>query len=39
MKSLKTRRVQLGHGKRVISKKGKLDKKYNITVPVYDHLS
>ena len=37
MKSLNTRWVQLGHGKRVISKKGKLDKKYNITVPVYDN--
>ena len=37
MRSLNTRRVQLGHGKRVISKKGKLDKTYNITVPVYDN--
>ncbi len=39
MKNLNTRRIQLGQGKRVISKKGKLDKIYNITVPVYDNYS
>ena len=39
MKSLNTCRIQLGYGKRVISKKGKLDKTYNITVPVYDNYS
>ena len=39
MKNLNNRRIQLGHGKRVISKKGKLDKAYNITVPVYENYS
>ena len=39
MRALNTRQIQLGQGKRVISKKGKLDKVYNITVPVYDHYS
>ncbi|MDE0151335.1 MAG: type IV toxin-antitoxin system AbiEi family antitoxin domain-containing protein [Bdellovibrionales bacterium] len=39
MKSLNTRRIQLGQGKRVIIKEGKLDKTYNITVPVYDNYS
>ena len=39
MKHLNTRRIQLGRGKRVISENGKLDKTYNITVPVYDNYS
>ena len=39
MKNLNTRRIQLGHGKRVISHKGKLNKVYNITVPIYDNDS
>ena len=37
MKHLHIRRIQLGRGKRVVSKNGKLDKTYNITVPVYDN--
>ena len=37
IKHLHTRRIQLGKGKRVISKNGKLDKTYNITVPIYDN--
>ena len=39
MKHLNIRRIQLGRGKRVISENGKLDKTYNITVPVYDNCS
>ena len=39
MKHLNTRRIQLGWGKRVISENGKLNKTYNITVPVYDNYS
>ena len=37
MKHLNIRRIKLGRGKRVITKNGKLDKTYNITVPVYDN--
>ena len=37
MKHLNIRRIQLGQGKRVVSKNGKLDKTYNITVPVHDN--
>ena len=37
IKYLHIRRIQLGLGKRVVSKNGKLDKTYNITVPVYDN--
>ena len=36
-KHLNIRRIHLGQGKRVVSKNGKLDKTYNITVPVYDN--
>ena len=36
MKHLNARRIQLGQGKRVVSENGKLDKTYNITVPMYD---
>ena len=36
MKHLNIRRIPLGQGKRVVSEKGKLDKTYNITVPLYD---
>ena len=39
MRHLNTRRIQLGHGKRVISENGQLDKTYNITVPIYDNYS
>ena len=39
MKKINIRRVKLGNGKRVVSKKGKLDKTYNITVPLYDNYS
>ncbi|MDE0092741.1 MAG: type IV toxin-antitoxin system AbiEi family antitoxin domain-containing protein [Oligoflexia bacterium] len=37
IKHLHIRRIQLGKGKRVVSKNGKLDKTYNITVPIYDN--
>ena len=37
IKHLHIRRIQLGLGKRVVSKNGKLDKTYNITVPIYDN--
>ena len=37
MKHLNTHRIQLGQGKRVVSENGKLDKVYNITVPIYDN--
>ena len=36
-KHLNVRRLHLGTGKRVVCQKGKLDKTYNITVPVYDN--
>lgn len=36
MKHLNICRIPLGQGKRVVSEKGKLDKTYNITVPLYD---
>ena len=39
MKHLNARRIQLGRGKRVISENGKLDKIYNITVPMYDNYA
>ena len=39
IKKINVRRVELGRGKRVVSKKGKLDKTYNITVPLYDNYS
>ena len=39
MKKTNIRRVELGRGKRVVSKKGKLNKTYNITVPLYDNYS
>ena len=39
IRKLNTRRIKLGHGKRVVSEKGKLNKAYNITVPVYDDYS
>ena len=39
IKKINIRRVELGRGKRVVSKKGKLDKIYNITVPLYDDYS
>ena len=39
MKHLNTRRIQLGCGKRVVSESGKLDKNYNITVPMYDNYA
>ena len=35
-KKLNLKKVDLGHGKRVIDKNGKLDKKYLITVPKLD---
>ena len=37
IKKINIRRVELGSGKRVVSKNGKLDKIYNITVPLYDN--
>ena len=39
MRKINVRRFKLGRGKRVVSKKGKLDKTYNITVPLYDNYS
>ena len=36
-KHLNIHRIYLGKGKRVISKKGSLNKAYNITVPGYDN--
>ena len=39
MKHLNARRIQLGQGKRVVSENGKLDKTYNITVPMYDNYA
>ena len=37
IKKLNIQQIQLGHGKRVVSKNGKLNKTYNITVPIYDN--
>ena len=39
IKKIDIRRIKLGRGKRVVSKNGKLNKTYNITVPVYDDYS
>ena len=39
IKKIDVRRIKLGRGKRVVSKNGKLNKTYNITVPVYDDYS
>ena len=39
IKKINVHRVELGRGKRVVSKNGKLDKTYNITVPLYDNYS
>ncbi len=36
-KHLNIRRIYLGKGKRMICQKGRLDKTYNITVPIYDN--